>query len=194
MALHSHPRHPSETEAVLEGQLRECFGRLVYSHKTHEKTADILLRKLARIKLSQIVLSAITTGGCVAVVFNVGKVGAVLSALVSTLLLGLTLYTKDHDLGELAQKHRRAGSDLWGIREKYLSLITDLRIGKQPIEQLQSRRDSLVDELQAIYTGAPSTNAHAYRKAQEGLQQHEEMTFSDEEIDGFLPEELRKLD
>ena len=46
--------------AILEGQLRECFGRVVYSHKTHEKCADMLLSRLARIKLWQIILSAIT--------------------------------------------------------------------------------------------------------------------------------------
>ncbi len=32
----------------------------------------------------------------------------------------------------------------------------------------------------------------AYKKAQEALQQHEDMTFSDAEIDAFLPKELRK--
>lgn len=193
MALHSRRRRVSEAEEVLEGQLRECFGRVVYSHKTHEKTADLLLKRLARIKILQIALSAVTAGGCVAIVFGAGKIGAFVAALVSAGLLGVNLYTKDYDLGELAQKHRRTGSDLWAVREKYLSLIADLRIGNQPMEQLQSRRDSLGDELQTIYRDAPSTNARAYRKAQEGLQQQDEMTFSDEEINAFLPEELRKL-
>ena len=40
--------------STLEGQLRECYGRAVYSHKTHEKCADILITRLARIKLLQI--------------------------------------------------------------------------------------------------------------------------------------------
>jgi hypothetical protein len=43
---------------VLEGQLRECYGRVVYSHKTHEKCADILLERQGRIKFWQIVISA----------------------------------------------------------------------------------------------------------------------------------------
>lgn len=178
----------------MEAQLRECFGRVVYSHKTHEKKADQLLAQLARVKLWQIVLSAIATCGCVATVFGAGEVSASLAALVSAGLLGLTLYAKDHDLGKLAQRHRQTGSELWGLREGYLSLITDLRIGNQTMEQLQSRRDRLAEELQAIYTGAPSTDAHAYLKAQEGLQEKEEMTFSDDEINALLPEELRKSD
>ena len=81
---------------------------------------------------------------------------------------------------------------MWIIREKYLSLITDLRMGEKPIEALQKERDDLLNELHSVYSGAPSTTYQAYKKAQEALQQFEEMTFSEKEIDAFLPKELRK--
>jgi hypothetical protein len=164
----------------------------VYSHKAHEKCADILLSRLARIKLWQIVLSALTTGGFIAAVFGAGKIGALVGILLSTALLILNAYTKNYDLGELSQKHRQAGADLWIIREKYLSLITDLRMGEKPIEALQKERDDLLMELHSVYSGAPSTTYEAYKKAQEALKQLEDMTFSDEEIDAFLPKELKK--
>lgn len=172
-----------DSKAILEGQLRECFGRVVYSHKTHEKCADILLARLSTIKLWQIILSA---------VFGAGKTGAIVGILVSTILLVLNAYTKDYDLGELSQKHRQAAADLWIIREKYLSLITDLRMGAKSIEILQNERDVLLEELYSVYSGAPSTTYQAYKKAQEALKQLEDMTFSDEEIDAFLPKELKK--
>src|SRR5690606_8460597 len=104
----------------------------------------------------------------------------------------LNAYTKDYDLGELAQKHRQAGADLWIIREKYLSLITDLRMGDKPIETLREEHDDLLEELHGDYSGAPSTTYGAYRKAQEALQHNEDMTFSDAEIDAFLPNALKK--
>ena len=191
MAIRSPGDDVSSSQSILEGQLRECFGRVVYSHKTHEKCADILLKRLSRIKLAQIVLSAITTAGCIAIVFGAGKLGALVSVLVSTLLLALNMYTKEHDLGEIAQKHRQAGADLWLIRERYLSLITDLRIGESSIELLQEGRDKLLVALHAVYSGAPSTNYKAYKEAQEALKKLEDMTFSDEEIDAFLPKELK---
>ena len=78
------------------------------------------------------------------------------------------------------------------IREKYLSLITDLRMGEKPIVTLQAERDDLLEELHSVYSGAPSTTYQAYKKAQEALQKLEEMTFSDEEIDAFLPKDLKK--
>jgi len=192
--LESHSRTDDTTDsrAILEGQLRDCFGRVVYSHKTHEKCADILLTRLSRIKLSQIILSALTTGGFIAAVFGAGEIGALAGILVSTALLVLNSYTKDYDLGELSQKHRQAGADLWIIREKYLALITDLRMGEKPIEALQKERDDLLERLHAVYSGAPSTTNKAYKKAQEALKQLEDMTFSDTEIDAFLPKALKK--
>ena len=177
---------------ILEGQLRECYGRVVYSHKTHEKCADILHARHSTIKRWQIILSAITTGGFVAAVVKDNDIAAAVGALFSTALLALNAYTKDHDLGALAQKHRQAGADLWQIRERYLSLITDLRIGFAPLADLQAARDVLLADLHGVYAGAPSTTFEAYRKAQEALKKLEDLTFSDAEIDAFLPRELRR--
>jgi hypothetical protein len=192
MELHSLTGDTPESRRILEGQLRECYGRVVYTHKTHEKCADILLKRLSAIKLWQIVLSAITTAGFIGTVFGAGKTGALLGVLVSTALLAINAYTKDYDLGELAQKHKQSGADLWLIREKYLSLITDLKMGEKPIEALQAERDDLLEDLHAVYSGALATTYEAYRKAQEALKKLEDMTFSDEEIDAFLPAELKK--
>ena len=192
MARHSQTDQPPDSRGLIEGQLRECYGRVVYSHKTHEKCADILLERLGRIKLWQIVLSAITTAGFLDTIFGTESVGVVIGVIASTVLLSLNAYTKNYDHGELAQKHRQAGADLWLIRERYLALITDLRVGKEPVEKITDRRDALLEDLHGIYLGAPNTTYKAYKKAQEALKQYEEMTFSDAEIDALLPNDLRK--
>lgn len=192
MEQHSQTDDTPQSRSILEGQLRESYGRVVYSHKTHEKCADILLCRLGRIKLWQIILSAITTGGFIAGVFGGGRLAAVLGMLASTALLALNAYTKNYDLGELAQKHKQAANDLWAIREAYLSLLVDVRMREKPLETLQAHRDELVKQLHTVYSGAPSTNDPAYKKAQEALQKKEDMTFSDDEIDAFLPKELRR--
>jgi conflict system pore-forming effector with SLATT domain len=194
MEPHSKTDDTPDSRAVFEGQVRECFGRVVYSHKTHEKCADILLARLSNIKLAQIILSALTTGGFVAAFFGESQIGAIAVVLLSTSLLVLNAYVKDYDLGELAQKHRQSGNELWLIREKYITLITDIRMGERPIEGLQEERDQLLEELHAVYSGAPSTTYKAYRKAQEALQKFEDMTFEDKEIDAFLPKELKRSD
>jgi len=177
---------------ILEAQIRECFARVVYSHKTHEKCADLLLSKLHRIKLVQIILSAIIAGGFITIVFDSGKMGATIGVGISVVLLTLNAYVKDYNLGEMAQQHRQAASALWLIRERYLSLLADIIIMNKTVENIQMERDNLAIELQSVYKGCPSTNDNAYKKAQKALKISEEMTFSTKEIDAFLPEELKR--
>lgn len=187
------PADAGEPSRILEGQLRECYGRVVYSHKTHEKCADILLARHSLLKLLQIVLSALTTAGFVSTFFaRTSAVGAAVGFLVSTALLVLNAYTKDYDLGELAQKHKQAASDIWLLRERYLSLLADLAAHARPLEALRAERDELTSALHTAYAGSPSTTYAAYKKAQEALQRHQDMTFSDAEIDAFLPRELKR--
>ena len=184
----------SDDLKIFEGQIRESYGRVVYSHKTHEKCADILLKRHAHIKIWQIVLSAITTAGFVAAIVTDEQWAAYIGAFISTVLLALNAYTKDHDLGEIAQKHRQAGADLWLIRERYISLLTDIHCSEDNLLDLSKRRDELLVDLHSVYSGAPSTMPKAYVSAQKALQKLEDLTFSDDEIDAFLPSELKRGD
>ncbi|MDC1068900.1 SLATT domain-containing protein [Candidatus Kapabacteria bacterium] len=179
---------------ILEGQLRENFGRIVYSHKSHEKCADILNSNNSNLKIAKIVLSGLTTGGLIAIFANDDIIIKVISALLSTALLIINSYTKDYDLGEIAQKHASTAIDLWNIREKYLSLLTDLKTQRKTIEEIEKFRDEYQEDLFNIYNGAQRTTYKAYKKAQEALQNLDDMTFSDDEIDKFLPKELKKND
>lgn len=177
----------------LEAQIRECFGRVVYSHKTHEKCADIILVRHNWIKIIQIILSALTTTGILVVIFGEEKLFVgILSAILSAILFALNTYVKGDDLGELAQKHSDTAADLWTIRENYLSLLTDIQTQIISVDILVEKRDSLQKKLGNLYKGSPRTISRAYRKASKALQINEELTFSDKEIDMFLPIELRK--
>jgi hypothetical protein len=178
----------------VEAQLRECFGRVAYAHKTHEKCADICAARLAQVKMWQITLSAITTGGIITILFgseDISKISAFVSALTSTVLFGLNAYMKDNDPGQLSERHRKVASELWNIRESYLSLLTDLRAGFEGDASLRQRRDELQANLAKIYETAPRTTDKAYQKAQVGLQKNEELTFTDQELDTLLPPALR---
>lgn len=177
---------------ILENQIRELYGRVVWTHKTQEKCADIIWTRHTRIKITQIVLSALTTTGILIAVFGENHVVGIISAICSALLFGLNTYTKDYDLGEISQKHSSAATELWNIRENYLSLLTDINADKLSIEQIRNKRDALQEDLFNTYKGAPRTINAAYKKATEGIKKNEEMTFSVDEIDMLLPERLRK--
>lgn len=194
MEPHSQTKASADPRDILDGQLRESFGRVVYTHKAHEKEADMLLARLSKIKLGQILLPAISTGGFVAMLLGTGWWGSLVGAIFSAALLALNLYTRNYDLAKQAQQHRDAAINIWSIREKYLSLITDLAMESGSLSDIQLKRDALTDELRETYASSPSTTEAAYRKAHKALNLQEEMTFSVAEVDSFLPSALRRTE
>lgn len=180
--------------AVLEAQIRECFGRVIYTHKTHSKMADRKVSQLKRLKLLQILLSSVTASGAIGIIFSDQLALKLTTALISLCALTLTAYMKGFDPGAEAQKHRDAAANIWPIRESYLSLLTDIVSADQQLGSLRERREALQNLLAAIYKGAPHTDYEAYGDAQVALKQNEEYTFSDDEIDEFLPAHLKKKD
>jgi hypothetical protein len=183
----------TESEILLESQIRELYGRVVYTHKTHEKCADVLKGRNDRLKLIEIGLSAATTTSVLVVLLGDGRIFQFIAALSSTFLLALTLYSKDFNLLAIAEKHKQAALDILEVREKLLSLLVDIRIGNKEIIQLQKIRDDLNEQLVNTYRGAPKTINKAYQIASKALKENEEFTFSDPEIDKFLPESLRRV-
>lgn len=79
------------------------------------------------------------------------------------------------------------------IRECYLSLLADIRDPSLSFGKLRARREGLQQQLYKIYRTASHTDDAAYAAAQEGLQRREELTFSNAEIDAFLPAPLKRL-
>jgi hypothetical protein len=183
--------HHNEFE-LLEAQLRENYGKIVYSHKTQEKCADILNDRNNRIKNMQILLSGLITTGLLFRVFKGEEWALIVSTILSAIQFAMTSYLKEYNLGETIQKHSTAALELLEIREKYLSLLTDLKARLVSLEDILKKRDELQDELSKTYKGSPRTFSKAYMTAQKALQINEELTFSDEEIDNFLPTPLRK--
>lgn len=181
----------AEVEA-LEAQIREAYGRVAYSHKTHEKCADIYYSRLRVIKTLQIILSAITTGGLIASLLGNDSRATLISTVTSTILLALTTYVKETEIGELANKHSRTAVALWDIRESYLSLLADLSGGNINIEEIRAKRDEIQRRLKEVYECAPRTIPKAYTQARQALKLAEELTFSDDEIDRLLPVRFRK--
>ena len=181
---------PANPSIVLEGQLREMYGRAAYTHKTHQKMADGYVTKYKRIKLIEIVLSAATTTSLLVALFGKSEAATAVGAVLSAILAGCALYFKEASLGEQAQLHTEVGAKLWGAREALLSLLVDLQDGR-PVEEVRQQRDRLNAELEDIYKAAPRTNSKAYSDAQEALKNAEELFFTDEELNKMLPKQLR---
>ncbi len=174
----------------LESQIREVYGRVVYTFTCHNKIVHRLLKRNNQIKIWQIVLSASATGGFLTTIFYSEVIASYIGALISVALLVLNAYTKDFDLPGKAELHQKAADQLWIIREEYVSLLTDFDLLEA--SEIISRRDDLQTRTAEVYNQSPRTDAKSYMEAQNALKTEEEQTFSEKEIDVMLPSSIRR--
>lgn len=174
----------------LESQIREAYGRVVYTFTCHNKIVQRLLKHNNRIKVWQIILSALTTGSFLATILSNKSAAGWVGAIISIVLLILNSYTKNFDLVETAQSHQKAADALWTIREEYVSLLTDFE-SLEPSD-IMERRDDLQNRTADIYAQSPRTDSKSYEEAQKALKKDEEQTFSEKEIDVMLPNSIRR--
>lgn len=181
-------------DQILLAQIREAFGRVVYSHKTHEKQADLCFRKHRLQQATLVVFTAVSTGAFMASLLGYivsAEAASIVTSFIALVVTALTLATKSFKFDQESVAHRDIASRLWDVRESYLSLIADLMSDATSAADARVRRDDLQETTRAAYADAPRTTAKAFGQASSGLKDNEEMTFSSREIDLFLPEALR---
>lgn len=173
----------------LESQLREAFGRVVYTQTCHDKIVKRYLTYDENIKIGQIVLSALTTGSFLMIIL--GEEGAAFGgAILSTVLLIINTLSKNFKFVEMSKEHQVAADKLWKIREEYVSLLTDFEL--LDVSEVMKKRDELQDRTYQVYSNSPRTDAKSYKQSQKALKTEEEQTFSDDEIDVMLPNSIRR--
>ena len=123
-------------------------------------------------------------------IFSDEKIGSIIGAIFSLILLILNSYAKNFNLGEISQDHKVAADALWKIREEYVSLLTDFEI--LTVEEIMDKRNELQERTAAVYSTSPPTDSKSYMAAQKALKTEEEQTFSEHEIDVMLPNSIRR--
>jgi hypothetical protein len=170
---------------------RELYGRVVYSHKTHEKERVIWGEKVCSMGRVSVWLVSLTTLFAILSAVLKPLVLLLLTAIISAATTGFVLWQANFDPVGKENQHRTAAKELLWIREQLLLLIERCHIASVPIVDLQRSLESLTRELTCVYKFAPNSSDAAYAKASDALKKGE-FTFSDEEIDAFLPVALRK--
>lgn len=180
--------------SLLLAQVREAYGRAVYTHKTHERQADLCFRShrwQQRLLIGLTVVSSGTFLASLAGLFLDESWAALVTSFIALLVSAINLGTKTFKYGEDTQKHRDVAAKVWNLRESYQSLIVDLQSRAITVDEGRGQRDRLQEAAVEIYGDAPRTTSEAYALAQKALQEDEDLTFSEREIDLLLPAELR---
>ena len=137
-----------------------------------------------------IILTGLSSAGVLAVLFRDEWYWELIAALLTFASFYTSTYLKDMNPDGLAVLHRQAAVRVWGVRESYLSILSDF--ADSSIDEVRKRRDELQVEYQTILNNAPSTNSEAYRQASGALKNNEELFFDEGELDMLLPQALRR--
>ena len=189
-----HESAAADRDPYLLSQVREAFGRVVYSHKVHEKQADIYFVKYRCQQGALIAFTAISSGTFLATavdILNNKTLTSLATSSIALLVTWMSLGVKTFKFSEESDAHRTTASQLWDIRESYMSLIADIMSDNISNTDARIRRDELQDAAYKAYAAAPRTTSKAYKRARKRLKDDEELTFTPREIDLFLPATLR---
>lgn len=188
---------------LLNSQIRNYYGNVFWTHKIHEKDADTFRAWNNILKIAQIVLSAFSTTGLVYIMLGVDKsttvadnylcirAAAIISALLSALLVIVNSLSKGYDLGELSASHGATAVKLLDIREEYLSLLYDIKGRNVSVEIIQKRRDKLKENTLAIYANAHRTTSYGYKEAAKAIENGEPF-FTKDSLNKILPIDLQE--
>ena len=169
---------------------RELYGRVVYSHKVHEKEREIWSGKVCWMNRVNITLAGITTIFAVISASLKPLWALVVTAISAAASVSFAIWQASADPAAKEAQHRVAAKEMLWIREQLLLFIGSCQ-AQTPRPDAQRQLDLLTRELTAVYKFAPDTSPEAYAAAEKMLKSGH-FTFSDDEIDGFLPMDLRK--
>lgn len=146
-------------------QIQFCYGNVEWTHKIHEKAADIFTSVNTSLRWAQLILSFLVSAEVISQMNTEHPVIQVYLLVCSLLLMLINTITKTFDFSGRANKHIIAANSLWGLREDYRSFKNDILTGFYTIDQIRAKRDELQDAVQEIYKTAPRTFNRAYNKA-----------------------------
>lgn len=178
-----------DSKERIRSQIENNFGKVSYSLTAHEKEIQTLKSSESKIKIAQIILSAIASGSFITAFLSQYLVAKGLAAIISVVLLCLNSYSLKFDLATQISAHTKAADNLWIVREDYLSLLTDFN--DLTIEKIREQRDFLQKKTAETYSSSPRTTNKSYKETQRALKDEEEQYFTIEELNQLLPPAIR---
>ena len=142
------------TKKKLMRQISDAAGNVLYTYEAHWAIVNRLKTRQAFLKIIQICLTALSTGGFLA----------------SAIALSLNLYSLNFNLPTDIKSHSDAANDLWDVREAYKSLLCDFE--ELSNEEIRTKRDQITQKVSQINKKYPGTDNEAFSKAQKNIKNY----------------------
>lgn len=165
----------------LRNQITDAAGNVLYTYSAHWNIVNRLKKQYKGIKITQIVLTSLSTGGFLTFLISGISWLSWIGGLTSAVALGLNLYMLNFDVSDDIKKHTDAANELWDVREAYKSLLVDFDALSD--DAIRVRRDELIEAVSKVNKAYPGTDEKAFSKAQREIGKY---TFEEDEAEKLL--------
>lgn len=177
---------------VIESEIRQIFASIVWNHKIHEKHCDINSFWFNILEFSKILSSAITTSGLLTCFFVDEIILKIVTTIFSAICLFINTFYKTYNLKESRDSHKLTALEFLELKNETICVLSDIKIEKISLEEAISIRNEILTKYHDICKRSLNTCDRAVKKASKALKIQGDNTFTDKEIDSYLPIELRK--
>ena len=153
----------------LSARLDEITYGAVWTHKIHEKQADIYELIGKTLSFVSIVAVAASGSGAIASIISDGYVLKCVVAALSAVSLFCSLWAKSFRFEERALNQRSAAKRFLGIRELAKGLSLRIALDRLDADSTLGEIDALVEQYLSACAEAPSTTRLAVRMAERDL-------------------------
>ena len=165
----------------LRNLIKESTANIYYTYSAHWHIVSHLKCYQFLIKLTQIVLTAVTTVGLIKTLSTEIYWLTWLNIFCSAVSLSLNLYVLNFNLPDNIKAHTDAANELWKVRELYRALLVDF--DDMSPEDIRERRNQLTESVSLINKKYPGTDNKSFKQAQSDMSKY---TYSKGEIAKLL--------
>lgn len=184
---------PHEYQILLD-VVRQNYASVVWTHKIQEKQSDIYAFYYKCLQIVNILAASLTSCGIIGIIFAGDKyqlILKVITAVLSFITLSITTLFKSIDLNGLSKENKDAANKFLVVRNEMLQVIADIHLQEDDVPSIEGRFSNILSKYNELCVEAPTTTDKAVAKASEALKVKKDYTFSDDEIDCFLPYSLK---
>jgi hypothetical protein len=171
----------------LVDHIRLSFGSTVSAFEGHTQAAARLARWAWYGKLALLALLGVATAVSIAAAMR-GGVYAMVAPVLTGMAFAACAAFIAIDPDTRIYGHRATAARLWLVCEKYRALLAEIHDQLLDLPAVAQRRDALLKEVSELFEQAPPADRTTYEIARKTLA----ASYSDEEVDRFLPQSLRR--
>ena len=177
---------------IIESEIRQIFASIVWNHKIHEKHSDINSFWFNILEFCKILSSVITTSGLLTCFFVDEVALKIITTVFSAKCLFINTFYKTYNLRESRDSHKLSALEFLQLKNETICILSDIKLKKIELDEATKKRNEILLKYHDICKKSLSTCNRAVKKASKALKIQKDNTFSNDEIDSYLPIELRK--